>query len=68
MTSIVAMLPTVNTGNPFDKDFAWKFVNYTPIVVLGAMALLWAFWHLSAKKWFTGPKHTVDLDVADTFR
>ncbi|HEV7145619.1 MAG TPA: amino acid permease [Pedococcus sp.] len=68
VTSIVAMLPTVNTGNPFDKDFAWKFVNYTPIVVLGAMALLWAFWHLSAKKWFTGPKHTVDLDVADTFR
>jgi amino acid transporter len=68
VTSIVAMLPTVNTGNPFDKDFAWKFVNYTPIVVIGAMALLWVFWHLSAKKWFTGPKHTVDADVSETFR
>ncbi|TPG16144.1 amino acid permease [Pedococcus bigeumensis] len=68
VTSVVAMLPTVNTGNPFDKDFAWKFVNYTPIVVLGAMALLWVFWHVSAKKWFTGPRQTVDADVADTFR
>jgi amino acid transporter len=70
VTSIVAMLPTVNTGNPFDKDFAWQFVNYTPIVVLGAMALLCAFWHLSAKKWFTGPKHQIEVvsDVAETFR
>ncbi|GAB3070161.1 MULTISPECIES: amino acid permease [unclassified Phycicoccus] len=68
VTSIVAMFPTVNSGNPFDKDFAWKFVNYTPIVVLGALALLWVFWHVSAKKWFTGPKHTVDADVAETFR
>ena len=23
--------------------------------------LLWIGWHLSAKKWFTGPKTTIDL-------
>jgi len=30
--------------------------------VLGALLIaLWIGWHLSAKKWFTGPKTTVDL-------
>jgi hypothetical protein len=42
---------------PFD----WKFVNYTPIVTGGALLLLWIGWHLSAKKWFTGPKRTIEL-------
>ena len=27
----------------------------------GALLLLWIWWHLSVKKWFTGPKTTVDL-------
>ncbi len=36
-------------------------VNYTPLVFFGSMFLLWVGWHLSAKKWFTGPKMTIDL-------
>jgi amino acid transporter len=52
------MLGAPGTGEvPFD----WKFVNYTPLVTGGALLLLWIGWHLSAKKWFTGPKRTVDL-------
>ncbi len=43
------------------SDFAWTAVNYTPIVVIGALILLWIGWHLSAKKWFTGPKNTINL-------
>jgi amino acid transporter len=64
VTSIIALLPTSALGAPWYKGFGWssmKYVNYTPIVVLGALLLLWAGWHLSAKKWFTGPKTTVDL-------
>lgn len=61
VTSIVALFPTAPAGNPFGGEFSWKAVNYTPIVVLGALLLLWVGWHLSAKKWFTGPKTTVDL-------
>ncbi|RMI32125.1 amino acid permease [Nocardia stercoris] len=60
VTSVIAMFPTAEAGAPWSPDFAWKFVNYTPIVVLGALALLWAAWHLSVKKWFTGPKTTID--------
>jgi hypothetical protein len=38
-----------------------KFVNYTPLVMGALVIFLWAAWHLTAKKWFTGPKMTIDL-------
>ena len=62
ITSIVAMFPTSLGGVPWDPSFAWKFVNYTPIVVFGVLFLLWLYWHLSVKKWFTGPVRQVDVD------
>ena len=57
---------TRTSGNPSGAEREarledLKFVNYTPIVVIGAMVALWIGWHLSAKKWFTGPKTTIDL-------
>lgn len=64
VTSFIALLPTASAGAPWYRGFGWsslKFVNYTPVVVLGSMLALWIGWHLSAKKWFTGPKTTVDL-------
>jgi amino acid transporter len=64
ITSFIALLPTSKLGAPWYKGFGWssfKYVNYTPIVVLGALLILWVWWHLSVKNWFTGPKRTVDL-------
>ncbi len=61
ITSIVALFPTSPGGMPWDPSFAWKFVNYTPLLIGGALILLWIFWHLSVKKWFKGPAITVDL-------
>ena len=61
VTSIIAMLPGSNLAVPGVSGFALKYVNYTPIVVLGALLALWIGWHLSAKNWFTGPKSTIDL-------
>ncbi|MHA3704936.1 amino acid permease [Jatrophihabitans sp. YIM 134969] len=58
--SIVAIFPTSNLGAPWDPGFAWKYVNYTPIVVVGLLLLLWIGWHVSVKKWFTGPVTTID--------
>lgn len=60
ITSIVALLPTNSGGAPWYPGFDWKYVNYTVLVVPGALILLWIYWHLSVKKWFTGPKTTVD--------
>jgi amino acid transporter len=60
-TSVVMLLPGSSAAVPWNDDFTLAAVNYAPAVVGGALALLWIGWHLSAKKWFTGPKHTIDL-------
>ncbi len=50
----------LQSGCPLDSGFAWKYVNYTILVVPAAMIFLWIYWHASVKHWFTGPKHTID--------
>jgi amino acid transporter len=60
VTSVVAMFPTSLGGMPWDPSFAWKFVNYTPLLVGGVLVLLWIYWHASVKNWFTGPIKQVD--------
>ena len=54
-------------GRPFSDDFEWKFVNYAPILTFGALLLLTIWWQASAKKWFTGPMHTIDQAVVEAF-
>ena len=61
------MLPFVPQAVPGNKDFAWKFVNYAPIVTLGALICLAIWWVTSARRWFTGPKHTIDQAVVEAF-
>jgi amino acid transporter len=73
VTSVYFILPLYPAGAPAfmrgflgapsaeEVPFDWKFVNYAPIVLAIIFILLWIGWHLSAKKWFTGPKITVDL-------
>ena len=61
VTSIIALFPYSLGGMPWDPSFSWKFVNYTPLLVGGVLILLWVYWHLSVKHWFTGPKTTIDL-------
>jgi amino acid transporter len=60
VTSIIAMFPTSVSGAPWDPSFAWKFVNYTPLLVGGVLILLFVYWHVSVKHWFTGPIKQVD--------
>lgn len=66
ITSIIALLPTSYVGVPWNTGFAWKYVNYTILVVPGALILLWIWWHASVKHWFTGPKRTIDLPAGMT--
>ena len=73
VTSVYFILPLYPAGAPGflrgilgapsaeDVPFDWKSVNYAPIVLGALLIALWIGWHLSAKKWFTGPKITVDL-------
>jgi amino acid transporter len=67
IVSIYLMLPFVPGANPLRDEFDWKFVNYAPIVTLGALLLLVIWWETSAKKWFTGPRSTIDKEVVDVY-
>jgi len=60
VTAIIAMFPTSSGGVPWGDVFEWKYVNYTPILVGGVLLLLWLYWHVSVKNWFTGPIKQVD--------
>ena len=60
ITSAVAMFPTSSGGVPWGDAFEWKFVNYTPLLVGGVLILLWIYWHVSVKHWFTGPIKQID--------
>ncbi|GEP38324.1 amino acid transporter [Nocardioides psychrotolerans] len=65
--SVYFVLPFVPAGNPFNEDFSWKFVNYAPVLTLGALAVLAIWWSVSAKHWFTGPQVTFDKAVVEAF-
>jgi amino acid transporter len=65
--SIYFILPFTPAGVPFSDDFAWASVNYAPVLTIGTLLVLAIWWHTSAKKWFTGPKHTIDTDVVQAF-
>ena len=67
IVSIYLMLPSTPAANPFRSEFEWKFVNYAPIVTIGALILLTIWWQVSAKNWFKGPKHTIDEAVVKAF-
>jgi amino acid transporter len=67
VVSLYLMMPSIPAANPFRDEFQWKFVNYAPIVTLGALLLLTIWWKASAKNWFTGPKHTIDAAVVEAF-
>ena len=66
--SVYFILPFTPAAVPFSDDFSWKFVNYAPILTGGALILLTIWWQLSAKKWFTGPRHTIDKAVVEAFK
>ena len=61
------ILPFTPAAVPGNADFSWKFVNYAPFLTIGTLVILLIWWNVSAKKWFTGPKHTIDEDVVKAF-
>ncbi|NDE66135.1 MAG: amino acid permease, partial [Actinobacteria bacterium] len=54
--SVYFILPFSPAGVPGNEGFTWTAVNYAPIITGGALIILWIWWNLSAKKWYTGPR------------
>ena len=59
--SIYFVLPIVPGGVPGNADFTWTAVNYAPLAVGGVLLGVAIWWYASARKWFTGPRRTVDV-------
>jgi amino acid transporter len=54
-------LPFAPTGLPWNDDFAWSTVNYTPLAII--LPLLFGVWYLiSAKDKYQGPVRTLEED------
>lgn len=60
ITCIYFIMPFEPAAIPWKENFTWLAVNYAPILVGATLLFLWVWWHLSVKKWFTGPIKTID--------
>ncbi len=58
--SIYFILPFEPAAVPGNKNFTWLAVNYAPILLGITLFVLWIWWKLSVKKWFTGPRRTIE--------
>jgi amino acid transporter len=65
--SVYFILPTVPQGWPGNSGFTWTAVNYAPILTGGVLIAITVWWQVSARHWFTGPKHTIDPAVVEAF-
>jgi hypothetical protein len=65
IVSLYLMLPFVPQAMPWHDDFAWKFVNYAPIVTIGVLLGITIWWQVSARHWFKGPIRNIDPEVAE---
>ncbi|GAA4702293.1 amino acid permease [Phytohabitans rumicis] len=64
--SIYFIMPIVPAGVPGNAEFSWSSVNYAPIAIGGLVGLVALWWYVSARKWFTGPRRTIDeAETAD---
>jgi amino acid transporter len=65
--TVIFILPTTPAGTPGRDEFTWSAVNYAPLVTGGVILIVGIWWLVSARKTFTGPKHTVseiDAEIA----
>jgi amino acid transporter len=62
--TIIFILPTNPGGVPWNDEFDWNLVNYAPLVTGGLFIAVGIWWLVSAKRTFTGPRHTItELDA-----
>jgi amino acid transporter len=60
---IIFCLPFSPAGVYFGNGFAWKSVNYAPLVTIGVMAAVTIWYLVSARRTFKGLVRTIDLDI-----
>jgi hypothetical protein len=56
---VVFSLPTNPGGVPWNDEFDWNLVNYAPLMTGALILAVTIWWLVSAKRTFTGPRHTI---------
>ena len=59
---IVFVLPFTPAGVPWRDEFDWRYVNYAPLTVGFVLLSVGLWWLLSARRTFTGPIRTIEMD------
>jgi amino acid transporter len=60
--SILFIMPVTDTAVPWNSNFDYKTANYAPLVFLVVIVAVGIWWMVSAKNWFKGPIHTIEMD------
>ena len=61
---VVFSLPFVPAGVPWNDDFDWTALNYSPIINLALFAAIGIWWFAGARRRYTGPVRTIEFDEA----
>lgn len=61
--TVIFSLPFTPAAVPFNDEFSWNSVNYSPIMAGGLFLVVGAWWLLSARHTFKGPVRTVEFDA-----
>jgi amino acid transporter len=64
--AVLFIMPVTPTGIPFRKGFTWSVVNYAPITMIAALALIGGWWLISARHWFRGPVRQASFEELET--
>ena len=52
---VSSCIPPYKVQHPRSGRLGWEYVNYAPVLVIGAFILFGGWYVLSARKWFKGP-------------
>ena len=64
--SVYFILPFTPAGVPATRTSP-GVRQLRPVLTVGSLIVLAIWWQVSAKHWFTGPKHTIDEAVLAAF-
>jgi hypothetical protein len=61
---VVFSLPFVPAGVPWNKNFDWTALNYSPFVNAALFLAIGIAWFAGARRKYTGPVRTIEFDEA----
>ncbi len=61
--TVLFSLPTTPAAVPWSDEFSFSSLNYAPLMVGGLFVIVGIWWLLSARRTFTGPKRSAEVNT-----